>query len=123
MLRTADSYHDAKPHPAFRRELAWPKILYITWSGAGGSRHLRTDRNRGYPERYYRALVIAKWTFPNHGGPGRPPLPTETVQAVLRIALENPRVGAPGIVRRLAAIGSTWNIISGNGPTPVWMAR
>ena len=52
-------------------------------------------------------MVIAKWTYPNQGGPGRPPLPTETVQAVLRIARENPRVGAPGIVRRLAAIGIT----------------
>jgi hypothetical protein len=47
--------------------------------------------------RYYRALVIVKWTYPNQGGPGRPPLPAETVQAVLRIALENPWVGAPGI--------------------------
>ncbi len=76
--------------------------------------------------RYYRKLVIAKWTCPNHGRLGRTPLPTETVQAVLRIARENPRVGAPGIVRRLAAIGvivserSVRNILYGHkvGPTP-----
>lgn len=76
--------------------------------------------------RYYRELVIAKWTYPNTGGPGRPPLPAETVQTVLRIALENPRVGAPGIVRRLAAIGiavsesSVRNILRDHdvGPAP-----
>jgi len=55
--------------------------------------------------RYYRALVVAKWTFPNQGGPGHAPLPIETAQAILRIAQENPRVGSPGIVRRLAVIG------------------
>jgi len=57
--------------------------------------------------RYYRELVVAKWTYPNTGGPGRTPLPSETVHAVLRLARENPRIGAPGIVRRLAAIGIT----------------
>jgi len=76
--------------------------------------------------RYYRDLVIAKWTYPNQSGPGRPPLPAEAVQAVWRIAQENPRVGAPGIVRRLAAIGitvsesSVRNILRGHdvGPVP-----
>lgn len=76
--------------------------------------------------RYYRALVTAKWTFPQSGGPGRAPLPSETVQTVLRIAQENPRVGAPGIVRRLAAIGiavsasSVRNILRSHtiGPAP-----
>ncbi len=76
--------------------------------------------------RYYRELVITKWTYPNQGGPGRPPLPIETVQAVLRIARENPRVGAPWIMLRLAAIGitvsesSVRNILRGHavGPAP-----
>ncbi len=53
-------------------------------------------------------------------------MPAETVQAVLRIALENTRVGAPGSVRRLAAIGitvsesSVRNIMRAHdvGPTP-----
>jgi transposase InsO family protein len=76
--------------------------------------------------RYYRELVVAKWASPHTGAPGRPPLAAEAVQAVLRIAQENPRVGAPGIVRRLAVIGitvsesSVRNILRGHdvGPAP-----
>ncbi len=74
--------------------------------------------------RFYRELVVAKWTYPNTGAPGRPPLSAETVQAVLRIARENPRVGAPGIVRRLAALGitvsesSVRNILRGHDVEP-----
>jgi hypothetical protein len=71
-------------------------------------------------------LVVAKWTHLGTGTPGRPALPQTTVEAVVRIAQENPRVGAPGIVRRLAAIGiavsesSVRNILRGHdvGPAP-----
>lgn len=76
--------------------------------------------------RYYRNLTKAKWTFPNHSGPGRPSLAAETIELVLRIARENPGLGTPGIARRLRAIGiavgrtSVQRILDAHGvePTP-----
>ncbi len=74
--------------------------------------------------RYYRELVIAKWSHPSVGAAGRPPLSAETVAAVLRLARENPRVGAPGIVRRLAAIGiAVWRAACGTSSAPMTSAR
>ena len=38
--------------------------------------------------RWHRALVRRRWTYP-HRGPGRPPLPKETVELIVRLAEEN----------------------------------
>jgi putative transposase len=50
--------------------------------------------------RWYRALVIRKWSHPRTGA-GRPPLPPETVAMILTMARENPGWGSPGISQRL----------------------
>jgi putative transposase len=54
--------------------------------------------------RWHRALVRRKWRQP--AGPrGRPPLPTEIQQLVLRLASENPRWGHRRICGELAKLG------------------
>ncbi|MGH9054528.1 MAG: hypothetical protein ACRDYY_01460, partial [Acidimicrobiales bacterium] len=40
--------------------------------------------------RWHRALVRRRWTHP-HGRPGRPALPEETVELIVRLSNENPR--------------------------------
>lgn len=53
---------------------------------------------------WHRVLVRSRWTYP-HRGPGRPPLPEETVKLILRLARENPRWGYPRIVGELKKLG------------------
>ena len=54
--------------------------------------------------RWHRALVRRRWTY-SHRGPGRPPLPEETVELIVRVAQENPRWGYLRIVGELNKLG------------------
>ncbi|MDQ6796925.1 MAG: hypothetical protein M3011_02675 [Actinomycetota bacterium] len=54
--------------------------------------------------RWHRTLVRGRWTYP-HRSAGRPPLPAETVEAIVRLALENPRWGYLRIVGELKKLG------------------
>ena len=53
---------------------------------------------------WHRSLVKKRWTYP-HRRPGRPALPDETVELILRLARENPRWGYLRIVGELKRIG------------------
>ena len=74
---------------------------------------------------WHRRLVRRRWTFPRPK-PGRPALPAETVELVVRLARENPRWGYLRIVGELRKLGvtvsatSVRNILSrhGLGPAP-----
>ena len=54
--------------------------------------------------RWHRALVRRRWTYA-HRGPGRPPLPHETVELIVRLARENPRWKYLRIVGELRKLG------------------
>ncbi|MGO9148162.1 MAG: integrase core domain-containing protein [Acidimicrobiales bacterium] len=74
---------------------------------------------------WHRRLVRRRWSDPSRK-PGRPPLPAETVDLVVRLARENPRWGYLRIVGELKKLGvtvsatSVRNILSrhGVGPAP-----
>ncbi|MGH2767207.1 MAG: integrase [Actinomycetota bacterium] len=82
-----------------RRQVARPKLrrrdrLFL----AAASRILPRERWRAFvvtPRtllQWHRELIRRKWTY-RPGRPGRPPLDTETVELIIRLARENPRWG------------------------------
>lgn len=72
---------------------------------------------------WHRRLVARRWTYPRKG-PGRPPLPAETVELVLRLARENPRWGYVRIAGELTKLGvvisatSVRNVLRAQGLRP-----
>jgi transposase InsO family protein len=54
--------------------------------------------------RWHGALVRRRWTF-SQRGPGRPPIPAESRELVLRFARENPRWGYQRISGELSKLG------------------
>jgi hypothetical protein len=55
--------------------------------------------------RWHREIVRRRWTFRSPPRPGRPPVPAEAEQLVVRIAQENPRFGYTKIAGELRKLG------------------
>jgi putative transposase len=55
--------------------------------------------------RWHRELVRRKWTFPRRSAGGRPPIPGEVQDLILRMGRENPRWGCIRIRGELAKLG------------------
>jgi putative transposase len=55
--------------------------------------------------RWHRTLVRRKWTYGKERAPGRPPIGSEVVALVLRMARENPRWGCVRICGELRTLG------------------
>jgi putative transposase len=76
--------------------------------------------------RWHRRLVAAKWDYSERRkkAPGRPPIPDEVVEFVLRMARENPSWGYDRIQGALANLGheisdtTVGNILRANGIEP-----
>lgn len=72
---------------------------------------------------WHHRLVARRWTYPRKN-PGRPPLPVETVELVLRLARENPRWGYMRIAGELKKLGvavsatSVRNVLKAHGLPP-----
>jgi putative transposase len=79
---------------------------------AAASRLLPRDRWKSFlvtPAtllRWHRELVRRKWTFARRMRPGRPPLPAETKDLIVRLARENPRWGYRRIQGELLKLGT-----------------
>ena len=58
--------------------------------------------------RWHRTLVRRKWTYGKERKPGRPPIDSEVVALVLRMARENPGGVACGSVGSCASSASGW---------------
>jgi putative transposase len=96
-----------------RRQVARPRL---TWSDraliAALAKLVPRERWAAFlvtPEtilRWHRALVRRRWTYP-HRQVGRPSLPAETVELIVRLARENPRWGYLRIVGELRKLGVT----------------
>ncbi|MDA8038244.1 MAG: integrase core domain-containing protein [Actinomycetota bacterium] len=73
--------------------------------------------------RWHRALVRRRWTYP-HRGAGRPPLPQETVELIVRLAKENSAWGYLRIVGECKKLGiavskgSVANVLRAHGLRP-----
>jgi putative transposase len=96
-----------------QRQVARPRFTWSDRALVGALAHL-VPRERWMaflvtPEtilRWHRALVRRRWTYP-HRRPGRPALPQETVELILRLARDNPRWGYLRIVGELKKLGVT----------------
>src|SRR5215210_2690750 len=94
-----------------RRQVARPRF---TWSDraliAALAKLVPRERWAAFfvtPEtilRWHRGLVRRRWTYP-HRRAGRPSLPAETVELIVRLAQENPRWGYLRIVGELKKLG------------------
>jgi putative transposase len=80
-----------------RRQVGRPRFSWSDWALVAALARLVPQRRWAAflvtPEtilRWHRTLVRRHWRYP-HRRPGRPPLPGETVELIVRLALENPR--------------------------------
>ncbi len=60
--------------------------------------------------RWHRSAWRAYWRWRSHRGSGRPRIPAELQQLIVRMATENPRWGAVRIVGELRAVGRQYSI-------------